>query len=185
MVGEIHIKFGSMYSGKSSYLKTIAYTTLAINKKVCIINSTHDTRVSNEGIKTHDGHFFPGIKTKLLMNIINTNAFKESHTVLIDEAQFFEDLVEFCLHACEKENKIIYVTGLAEDVNRKKFGSILDLIPYADSTEKLTGYCEICQDFTKGIFTKALFTEEVKENEVKVGGKDLYISVCRKHFLEN
>lgn len=183
MVGEIHIRFGSMYAGKSSYLKTIAYRNFAINKKVCIINSKCDTRIEKEGIKTHDGHFIPGIKTNKLMNIIDTNVFNESKTVLIDEAQFFEDLVEFCLHACEKENKIIYVTGLAEDINRKRFGHILDLIPYSDTTEKLTGFCEICQDFTPGIFTKAKFTETVKENEVKVGGKDLYISVCRKHFL--
>ena len=118
MVGEIHIRFGSMYAGKSSYLKTIAYRNFAINKKVCIINSKCDTRIEKEGIKTHDGHFIPGIK------------------------------------------------------------------PYSDTTEKLTGYCEICQDFTPGIFTKAKFTETVKENEVKVGGKDLYISVCRKHLLK-
>jgi thymidine kinase len=57
--------------------------------------------------------------------------------VCIDEAQFIEDLVEFCLQAAEEEGKRVVVAGLDGDFRRRRFGRVLELVPLADSVTKL------------------------------------------------
>lgn len=44
--------------------------------------------------------------------------------IAIDEAQFFPDLLEFCLEAAERDNKLVVVAGLSGDFRRKKFGEV-------------------------------------------------------------
>jgi thymidine kinase len=50
-----------------------------------------------------------------------------------------------------ENNKKVYVCGLDGDFERKKFGSILDLIPLCDKVRKLTSLCSICRDGTPAI----------------------------------
>jgi thymidine kinase len=59
-------------------------------------------------------------------------------------------------------------------------GEILDLIPYADKYTKLCALCKYCNDGTIAIFSKRIKNEA---SQVLIGGSDLYVSVCRNHFL--
>ena len=54
------------------------------------------------------------------------------------------------------------------------FGTILDLVPLAESVVKLKAVCMVC--FKDAAFTKRLGSE--KEVEV-IGGADKYMAVCR------
>jgi len=40
----------------------------------------------------------------------------------IDEAQFFGDLLEFCIRAADTEGKLVLVAGLDGDFRRQRFG---------------------------------------------------------------
>ena len=44
-----------------------------------------------------------------------------------------------------KKHKKVYVCGLDGDFGRKKFGSILDIIPLADEVKKVNGICHNCK----------------------------------------
>ena len=127
-----------------------------------------------------------------LLNVkcINTLTLAEIHEViiaespcnviLINEGQFFPDLLEYVVMWCEKYNKNILISGLDGDYLRKPFGQILDLIPYANKVKKLKAFCSVCKDGTYAHFTKRI-SEDVEQ---KIIGNDIYISVCRKHYLE-
>jgi thymidine kinase len=67
------------------------------------------------------------------------------------------------------------------DFERKKFGTILDLIPLCDKVRKLTSLCSTCKDGTLAIFSMRL----TKEKEQTVVGSDNYIPVCRKCYTNN
>ncbi|KAG6492563.1 hypothetical protein ZIOFF_047526 [Zingiber officinale] len=78
----------------------------------------------------------------------------------IDEAQFFVDLYDFCCNATDRDQKIVIVVGLDGDYlslnktmsfNIRRFGSVLDIIPLANSVTKLTARYELCGQ-------RALFT---------------------------
>jgi thymidine kinase len=46
---------------------------------------------------------------------------------------------------------------------------------------KLTALCRYCGDGTPAIFTRARATRSADE-QVAVGGADMYEPVCRRHF---
>lgn len=61
---------------------------------------------------------------------------------------------------------------------RRSFGSVLDVIPLADTVTKLTARCELCGG-------KAFFTlRKTQETRTElVGGADIYMPVCRQHYV--
>jgi len=73
----------------------------------------------------------------------------------VDDGHMYPDLIEF-VELLLKDGKRVYVFGLDGDVERKKIGHMLDLIPICDKVSKLTSFCQICKDGTPGIFTKRL-----------------------------
>lgn len=61
--------------------------------------------------------------------------------------------------------------------HRRSFGSVLSIIPLADTVTKLTARCELCGK-------RAFFTLR-KTNEMQtelIGGADVYMPVCRQHY---
>lgn len=61
---------------------------------------------------------------------------------------------------------------------RKSFGSVLDIIPLADSVTKLTARCEVCG---KRAFFTLRKTEETQKE--LIGGAEVYMPVCRQHYV--
>jgi thymidine kinase len=100
--------------------------------------------------------------------------------IIINEGQFFDDLLPAVEHMLQ-DNKKIYVGGLDGDFERKKFGQILDLIPLCDKVTKMTSLCGICKNGTPGIFSKRISLEK----EQTVVGSDNYIPVCRPCYSFN
>ncbi|KAH9798174.1 pentatricopeptide repeat-containing protein [Citrus sinensis] len=102
----------------------------------------------------------------------------EVDVIGIDEAQFFEDLYDFCREAADHDGKTVIVAGLDGDYLRRSFGSVIDIIPLADSVTKLTARCEFCG---KRAFFTLRKTEETKTE--LIGGSDIYMPVCRQHYV--
>ncbi len=97
------------------------------------------------------------------------DAFFNARHIMINEAQFYPDLVEF---VNEFSHKNIYIYGLDGDFKQQKIGYILDLIPLCDTVQKLKANCE-CGELA--IFSKRLGTE----TEQYLPNAQ-YIPVCRK-----
>ena len=114
------------------------------------------------------------------LNILekDRNQFKiaKSNVIFIDDGHMYPDLIEF-VELLLKDGKRVYVFGLDGDVERKKIGHMLDLIPICDNVSKLTSFCQICKDGTPGIFTKHL------PNNVFALCCDA-VAVCRKCYDE-
>lgn len=75
-------------------------------------------------------------------------------------------------------NFILPTEVVSTFTGRKSFGSVLDIIPLADSITKLTARCEICGK-------SALFTlRKTQDTQVElIGGVDVYMPVCRQHYV--
>jgi thymidine kinase len=174
--GYLELILGPMFSGKTSRLVEIYKQCKFCNISVSVINHTIDNRYDNELLSTHDKVKIPCLQAKALTDIWNEEV-KNSDVILINEGQFFSDLYEVVVDmlACKKK---IYICGLDGDFERKKFGTILDLIPLCDKVTKLTSLCSQCKDGTPGIFSMRLTSEK----EQTVVGSDNYIPVCRKCY---
>ena len=174
--GYLELIIGPMYSGKTSKLLEIYKQCKFCNISVTVINHTIDNRYDDTMVSSHDKIMAPCLQAKNLNDIWN-DELKNSDVILINEGQFFPDLYEMVVEMLASKKKI-YICGLDGDFERKKFGTILDLIPLCDKVTKLTSLCSQCKDGTPGIFSMRL----TSETEQTVVGSDNYIPVCRKCY---
>ena len=114
--GELHLIIGCMYSGKSTELLRIINNYRILEEPVLAISHVIDNRYGNCEIISHDNKSFPCIQTGQLYDM-DIDKYK---IIIIEEAQFFDDLTIFVKRALTA-NKIIYVAGLDGDFQQNKF----------------------------------------------------------------
>ena len=185
MEGYLELFVGPMFSGKTTKLIEIHKKYTYIEKKVSVINYIDDIRYHNSLLSTHDKMMIPCILSKTLSEIWK-NPENESYAtvhdadvILINEGQFFSDLLDIVLDMVEVENKKVYICGLDGDFKRSKFGQISDLIPYCDKLTKLQSLCSLCRNGTKGIFSHRVS----QETSQVVIGSDNYKPLCRTCYI--
>ena len=153
----LHLTLGCMYSGKTSAL---------------IRDSTSDSFIidydtgGEKGVLYNHDNVKVTCETTRDLSSIKTNA----SSIFINEAQFFDGLVEFVKKMLH-QGKHVHIYGLDGDFRQQKFGSILDLIPMADTYTKLYAICK-CGD-------NAAFSKRLTSSTSQYGPEDRYIPVCR------
>jgi thymidine kinase len=178
--GSLSLIIGPMFSGKSTKGLEILNRYESIGKTILTITHVIDNRYGENVISNHNLVQKKCISLENLLCIIDKPEYINSEIVFIEEAQFFNDLIQFVKKAVDTDRKNVIVIGLSGDFKREKFGDILELIPIADSVEKLSAYCKVCSDGTLAHFTQK---KNVDEKQTVVGSGDLYLPVCRHHYF--
>ena len=192
--GYLEIIKGPMFSGKTTRLMDIHKKYSFCGIKTMVINYAKDNRYSDEMLSSHDKVMIPCVKALRLKNIVDFNNkctditseyysdFIEAKVILINEGQFFEDIVDWVTIAVEQYHKKVYICGLNSDFKRKKFGKWLDLEAISDNVVMLHSFCSHCKK-KQAIFSHRL----TKEDNLELIGSDCYIPVCRScyNYLSN
>ena len=179
----LEIIIGPMFSGKSSYAISYIRRQQFIGKKVLVVKPQIDIRYSQDAVLvSHNKEQLPCMLWDIKQGL-NTSlpCFRESDCIVIEEAQFFAGLkngILWLLRVCKKD---IVLVGLDADAYQQKFGEILDCIPWANHVTKLQALCCVCRDGTPAPFTKRK-TQENNEEQICVGGQDMYEAVCLNHL---
>tara|TARA_B100000902_G_scaffold16854_1_gene20223 strand:- start:300 stop:899 length:600 start_codon:yes stop_codon:yes gene_type:complete len=176
--GYLKVILGPMFSGKTTELIRIYRRYSACNIPVCVINHASDqTRYSTEKMSSHNKEQINSYNFEKLYHCIEEDFVHKVKVILINEGQFFEDLIEVVDILVNVYKKEVYVCGLDGDFKRQKFGKILDLIPNCDEVVKLKALCRNCCQ------NDALFTFRLSnEKEQTVVGVDNYVSLCRSCY---
>jgi len=178
----LEIWFGPMFAGKSSaIIGTLRRNAFIRRATLCITHSLDKRYSDNSRIVTHDMVSYPAKAVSDLMPLLETADFKGAACIIVEEAQFFKDLRNFALEAVEKHGKHLICVGLNGDAERKPFGEVIDLVPYADHVKHFSALCSACCDGTAGVFTFRS-TKDIKE-QVFVGADQHYMALCRRHYL--
>lgn len=180
--GYLGIVIGPMYSGKTSRLLALYKKYRFCEMPIAVVNFAEDTRYSDSMLSTHDKNMIPCFMKNTMVEAFpfDSEEIQKYKVFLINEAQFFPDIVEWVKRAISPPyNKIVHISGLDGDFQRNTFGNWLSLIAYCDSVEKLTSICCGCKN------APALFSHRLtKQKEQKVIGSDSYIPLCRKCYDE-
>ena len=189
----LDIILGTMFSGKTTYLLSEISKLAELNYKLLYINIDFDNRSSNI-FSTHNPFFENHVdfqkKENINKNVLMIKAgsllgidIDEKDIIIIDEAHFFDDIIDF-VNKCLQLKKYIIVAGLNADFQGKKFGKILDLIPICTDIKKLHSYCSECAKFK--ICRFAIYSKKITKSKknIDIGGCDKYIPVCREHYNE-
>ena len=181
--GYLEMFVGPMWSGKTSELLKIHKRYTFCEAPIVSINYISDTRYGENIISSHDNIAIPCKSVKYLSEFsdiqygCSSPEFTQASIILINEAQFFEDIVGWVTCAVERFHKKIYLCGLDGDYKREKFGDLLELIPFCDKITKLHSICGVCKS------KDAIFTNRVgSEQEQELIGTMEYIPVCRSCY---
>jgi thymidine kinase len=173
--GYLELILGPMFSGKTTRLIQHYKASKFIEKRVVVCIYSLDTRYSETALSSHDRVEIPCVFTSTLAD---KSTWIDADVILINEGQFFSDLVPMVMEMVDTHNKKVHICGLDGDFRRQRFGSLLDLIPYADKVEKLSAFCGMCRDGTPAIFSHRVSAEV---NQVVIGS-DNYMPLCRSCY---
>jgi len=179
--GWLELAIGPMFASKSSWLIQLYNQYKVYTDNIIVINYIGDNRYGENCItlSTHDRATIPCIQTEKLSSLTISD---EIEVILVNEGQFFTDIIEWTKKMVDEKHKKVYICGLDGDYKRNKFGGLVDLIPYCDKVRKLTALCGICKNGTKAIFTLRTTKSNV---QVLIGEKEHYLPVCRKCYIDN
>jgi thymidine kinase len=183
--GYLEINIGPMFSGKSTK-SLFKLTSMADQRFRCLyVNSVKDVRKSESSdnmVSTHNSSYSKTSPKITCIKVANLSEVSVSNFdyIAVDELQFFDDAFDIILSWLNM-GKYVIVASLDGDCYRRKFGCVLDLIPYSNEVTKLNAYCDICRDNYK-ILNRAPFTARMTSDTSAelVGGSDLYKAMCRK-----
>jgi thymidine kinase len=163
-----------MFSGKTTELIRRMKRYQVANKSCLVFKYSGDTRYDNLALSTHDQQKLPAISASILSKYADI-AMKYD-VIGIDEGQFvslfshfnlpwngdwkkfqFADTVDFCEKLADL-GKVVVVAALDGTYQRQGFGNILQLVPLAESVEKLNAVCMMC--FESASYTKRIGNEE-------------------------
>ena len=188
-MGFLEVIYGPMKSGKTSRLLQLYKQFKFCEVPMMVINNCKDNRYSDTCLSSHDKIMIPCINADKLSDVVDIvsypevsgpylKEFIEAKVILINEAQFFEDIVDWVSIAVEKHNKSVYVCGLNSDFKRRPFGNWLELEFICDKVTHLQSWCSLCKK------QQALFSHRLTdETDLIVIGSDNYIPVCRTCWL--
>jgi thymidine kinase len=122
--GSIDIILGCMFSGKTTELITRCKKWNAISNNVLCINYTEDKRYGQDDhIYSHSLDKIKCINVLKLAEI-STDIINSSCVILINEGQFFSDLLEYCKLWADKFKKH---TGWEQSISfEKTMGDLLE-----------------------------------------------------------
>jgi thymidine kinase len=193
----LHITLGCMYASKTTSLIQ-KYNVHNQNTIVLDYDTERQNKFYEGELVNHDGVKIPCIKCSNLYDVLDIykkrgnfqisheydynndfalsqemyetrNALLKAQYILINEAQFYPDLVEFVK---EFRHKNIYVYGLDGDFKQQKMGHILEIIPLCDSVQKLKARCACGEE--------AIFSKRLSNETDQYQPNAQYIPVCRK-----
>ena len=175
-----------MNAGKSIELIKVAYNYEERGKRVIVLIPSVDDRfgvgiiasrigISREAIAINDD-------TNILELFMKENRKNSIDCVLVDECQFLkkhhvQELVEI-VDSCEVP---VLAYGLKNDFKNELFEGSYHMLVYADKIEEIKTICWCGRKAT--MVARIVDGKFVKTGEqIVVGGNDMYISLCRKHY---
>ena len=179
--GKIELIVGPMFSGKSTELHRRIRRHKIAGRSILLVKYKDDVRYDDvagpNASVTHDHQSLPAMATKDFDNV--NNIAHNFDVIGIDEAQFFGDIVAFCERWANR-GKVVIAAALDGRYQRVVFNEILELVPLAESVDKLSAVCAMCAKDAS--FT--LRTSIVEGNSVElIGGVERYKAACRKCYL--
>ncbi len=175
--GWIEVICGGMFSGKTEELIRRLKRAEIARMNVEIFKPKIDNRYDPENIVSHDENTIRSTSVNSSSQILIYS--NDIDVIGIDEAQFFDsELVNVCNQLASNGIRVI-VAGLDMDYTGKPFGPIPELLAIAEYVTKVHAICIECGEL-------ASYSYRIDDDPqlIKLGEKDIYQPLCRKHFLE-
>ena len=185
-MAQLYYRYSTMNAGKSIELIKVAYNYEERGKRVLVLTPSVDDRYGVGIIASRIGVTREAIavneNTNILELFMRENKSSRIDCVLVDECQFLkkhhvQELVEI-VDSCDVP---VLAYGLKNDFKNELFEGSYYMLVYADKIEEIKTICWCGRKAT--MVARIVDGKFVKTGEqIVVGGNDMYISLCRKHY---
>jgi len=185
-MAQLYYRYSTMNAGKSIELIKVAYNYEERGKRVLVLVPGVDDRygkgvvssrigVSREAIIVND-------ETNLLKLFMEENAEEDIDCVLVDECQFLKKHhVQELVEIVDSYDTPVLAYGLKNDFRNELFEGSYYMLVNADKIEEIKTICWCGRKAT--MVARIVDGKFVKTGEqIVIGGNDMYISLCRKHY---
>ena len=186
IMAQLYYRYSTMNAGKSIELIKVAYNYEERGKHVLTLVPATDNRYGTGLITSRIGiqreAMVVADDTNILELYMRENEKQKIDCILIDECQFLkkhhiQELVEI-VDSCDVP---VLAYGLKNDFRNELFEGSYYLLIYADKIEEIKTICWCGRKAT--MVARLVDGRIVKQGEqIVVGGNDMYISLCRKHY---
>ncbi len=189
-MAKLYFYYSSMNAGKSTALLQSSYNYQERGMNTMVLAPKLDDRykigkvTSRIGLQA-DATVFE--QADDLLSIIKQQADKSPlHCVLIDEAQFLTREQVFQLsEVTDVLNIPVLAYGIRTDFQGEPFEGSKYLLAWSDNLKELKAICHCGSKATMVLRQDENGKVITEGSQVAIGGNDLYISVCHKHFKES
>ena len=188
IMAQLYYRYSTMNAGKSIEVIKVAYNYEERGKRVLALVPGIDTRYGQGRITSRVGLSREATvvndETNILELFMRENDREPIDCVVVDECQFLKKHhVEELVEIVDSFNIPVLAYGLKNDFKNELFEGSYYMLVYADKIEEIKTICWCGRKATMvarvidGKFTKS-------GDQIMVGGNDMYVSLCRKHYNE-
>lgn len=188
-MASIHFHYSTMNAGKTANLLKDNYNYLERNMKTLVLKPALDTREGEAVVRSRIGNetpcvlFAPDEDVYALINRLITELGVMPACIFIDECQFMSpEQVMQLSDVVDNLHLPVMCYGLCSDFQGNLFAGSAKLFALADRVAEIRTICW-CGKRANMVLRVDEKGEVVREgDQIKVGGNDSYVSVCRRHF---
>ena len=186
-MAKLYFYYSAMNAGKTTTLVQSAHNYRERGMKTLVLKPITDKRYNSSIVRSRIGLDTKAVsiyeKDDLFLITDKINKKNPLSCVLLDEAQFLTKSQVFSLgEIVDRLNIPVLAYGLRSDFRGELFEGSLHLLAWADELVEIKTICHCGK--------KANMVLRLDENgkpvsigdQVKIGGNEIYVSVCRKHF---
>lgn len=188
-MAKLYFYYSSMNAGKSTTLLQADFNYRERGMQTMLWTAALDERDDAGWINSRIGlkaaaHLFDDA-TDMLSAIRTEHEARGLNCVLIDEAQFLTtDQVFQLALVCDQLKIPVLAYGLRTDFQAQLFSGSAQLLAIADELVELKAVCECGSKSTMNMRVDADGNPVLAGEQTEIGGNELYVALCRKHFME-
>ena len=185
-MAKLYFYYSAMNAGKSSTLIQSSYNYRERGMNTMVLTPAVVTKNAIE-VRSRIGLTSDAVafeQADNLFELVRREHEKQSlHCILVDEAQFLaRRQVQQLGDVADVLDIPVLAYGLRTDFQGNLFEGSQYLLGWADSLEEIKTICHCGKKATMVLRTDSDGNIVREGEQVKIGGNELYISVCRKHF---
>ncbi len=187
-MSKLYFRYGAMGASKTANALMVQYNYEERKQKALIFKPEIDSRDGKTIIKSRIGLNKDAIviskKTNVFEVVKKMREKEKIHCVIVDEAQFLSKKnVEELTEIVDDLKIPVIAYGLRTDFRGDLFEGSMWLLAWADTIEEIKTVCFCSKKATMN--ARISDGKVVKKGEqIKIGGNESYIALCRKHWKE-